>query len=131
MFIKDFLKRLDIATRPDHALAEALFDPELGVNVVPQLGNRLRCQRKAFSDDSGANLLRREAESLGSCEVVSNFVKSLLNGADFGGLLASCGDVIDKVHMNAIVDDDVILAVLRINLFPELDSALETLARQI
>src|SRR5206468_2214291 len=46
-------------------------------------------------------------------------------------LLSAGGDIIDKVHMNAIVDDDIILAVLREDLLPKFDSTFQTLSRQI
>ena len=36
-------------------------------------------------------------------------------------------DVVNQVHVDAIVDDDVIRAVLRVYLLPELDPIFETL----
>ncbi len=101
------------------------------MDVLEQFVECRRGERNRIRDDGVAYLLSDRAQVFGCIEIVANLFERPLNGRNPRPNVVWAGNVIDEVHIDAIVDDDVLLAVLRVNLLPELNPAFETVLRKI
>src|SRR5262245_10057455 len=126
--VEDSLKRFQISARTDDTFAEPFFDAKLRVHVVTQFGQRGRSRSQAIGHDCALNLGCGRAQVLWGLQIGTDLVEGLLDRGYLGLLLTTNSDVVDQVDADAIVDDHIVFAVLRVNLLPKLDPAFQAFA---
>src|SRR6185369_11031125 len=124
--VHDSSERIHVSPRSDHTVPESFLDAALGVDLVEQVTqDRLRWDQ-ALVNDRRVYRRRRVRQLLRSLERVANLSQRLFDAADTGIDGVVGGDAVNQVHMETVVNDDVVCAVAGEDLLPELDPRFET-----
>ena len=127
MVVHDPFERLNVATRSNYAASKSLGDSTLGVDAIEQLFQQWLRRLQPCTEDCLADARGTFRERLGCGQLIANLVQAVFHPPDNVFRRRIGRHRVNEIHVEAVVDDQVLRPVLREHLSPEIDAAFEAL----